>query len=233
VERFTLNKGAMTYNLQPNLKGVLVLFNSRKKTEETAAEEAKKSETANAAAENAAVEETAAAAPEESAGEKQEGANVDILQKALDASKADLEKIRKDFEQLTDARLRLAAEYDNFRKRSQREKDAIYADSTASAVAALLPVIDNIERALAAENASAEDLRKGVEMIGTQAAQAFEKLGVTPFGAVGETFDPNLHHCVSAVDTEEVKSGEIAMVLQKGYKLGDKVIRPAMVQVAN
>ena len=76
-------------------------------------------------------------------------------------------------------------------------------------------------------------MRKGVEMINTQAQQVFEKLNVTAFGAVGETFDPNIHHCVGTVDAEGVESGAIALVLQKGYKLGDKVIRPAMVQVAN
>lgn len=222
------------------------MFNSRKKTEETAAEEVKKTEAAKEEAAKGKEEpvrtdasaETAKAG--EAAGEKKPVRDIPTLEKALAAVEAELDKIKAetaklktDFDSLTDARLRLAAEYDNFRKRSQREKDAVYADSTASAVAALLPVIDNIERALAAENASAEDLRKGVEMVATQASQAFEKLGVTPFGAVGETFDPNLHHCVAAVDTDQVKSGEIAMVLQKGYRLGDKVIRPAMVQVAN
>ena len=136
------------------------------------------------------------------------------------------------FDALNDIKLRLAAEYDNFRKRSQREKDAIYADATAAGVTALLPIIDNIERALAVQNASAEDMRKGVEMINTQAVQAFEKLGVAAFGVAGETFDPNLHHCVATVAAEGVESGAIALVLQKGYKLGDKVIRPAMVQVA-
>ena len=154
------------------------------------------------------------------------------LQKALDDVRAELEKIKGELANVTDLRVRLAAEYDNFRKRSQREKDALYADVTASSVAALLPVVDNVERALAAENASAEDMRKGVEMIRTQASQAFEKLGVTAFGAAGEDFDPNLHNCVGTAPAEGVESGKIALVLQKGYKLGDKVIRPAMVQVA-
>ena len=204
-------------------------FYNRKKPEEPAAEEVKKpSEPVR--------EESAKAETNEVGGkseEKKEQADVPALQKALEAAKSEAEKLKGDLEQLNDVKLRLAAEYDNFRKRSQREKDAIYSDATASTVTALLPVIDNVERALSAENASAEDMRKGVEMINTQAQQVFEKLNVTAFGAVGEAFDPNIHHCVGTVDAEGVESGAIALVLQKGYKLGDKVIRPAMVQVAN
>ena len=202
------------------------MFNSKKKAEEPAAEEVKKTTEAVNAKEETAKAETAEPAEKETV-------DVPALQKALEAAQSEAEKLKADMAQLSDVKLRLAAEYDNFRKRSQREKDAIYSDATASTVIALLPVIDNVERALAAENASAEDMRKGVEMINTQAQQVFEKLNVTAFGAVGETFDPNIHHCVGTVDAEGVESGAIALVLQKGYKLGDKVIRPAMVQVAN
>ena len=202
-----------------------MLFRS---AEEPAAEEVKK--TSESAKEEPVKEESSKAAEAE---EKKEPVDVPALQKALEAAKTEAEKLKADFDQLNDVKLRLAAEYDNFRKRSQREKDAIYSDATASAITALLPVIDNVERALAAENASAEDMRKGVEMINTQAVQTFEKLGVTSYGAVGDAFDPNIHHCVGTVDAEGVESGAIALVLQKGYKLGEKVIRPAMVQVAN
>ena len=206
-------------------KGLLILF--KKKTEDNAAVETKTA-SAQAPEEAAKAEETKPA--EET--KAPETVDVGALQKALSAAQAETEKVKAELAQLTDIRLRLAAEYDNFRKRSQREKDAIYTDATAAGVMALLPVIDNIERALAVENASAEDMRKGVEMIGTQAAQAFEKLGVAAFGAVGDAFNPNMHHCVATVAAEGVESGAIALVLQKGYKLGDKVIRPAMVQVA-
>lgn len=154
------------------------------------------------------------------------------LKKVLEAVKEENEKAKAEIEKLKDIQMRLAAEYDNFRKRSQREKDSLFADVTASSVAALLPIIDNVERALAVENASANDMRKGVEMINTQAVQAFEKLGVTSFGAAGEEFDPNIHHCVGTANVEDIESGKIAVVLQKGYKLGEKVIRPAMVQTA-
>ena len=209
-----------------------MVFNSRKKAETPAAEDAKKAP--ETAAEETVREEAAAeSAPAPEKPEEKAQEDVPAIKKALEAAEAEVKKLKGDLEQLTDIKLRLAAEYDNFRKRSQREKDAIYADSTAAAVAALLPVIDNIERALAAENVSAEDMRKGVEMISTQAAQAFEKLGAAPFGAAGEAFDPNIHHCVGTVDAEGVESGSIVTVLQKGYRLGDKVIRPAMVQVAN
>ena len=204
------------------------MFNSRKKAEDPAAEDIRK--TSEAATADAKEETAKAESPETT---EKEPVDVPALQKALEAAKTEADKLKADFDQLNDVKLRLAAEYDNFRKRSQREKDAIYSDATASAIVALLPVIDNVERALAAQNASAEDMRKGVEMISTQALQVFEKLGVSSFGAVGEAFDPNIHHCVGTVDAEGVESGAIALVLQKGYKLGDKVIRPAMVQVAN
>ena len=195
------------------------MFNSKKKADEPATEEIKKTPETEK-------EETVKAEEKPEATEK-ETADVPALQKALEAAQAEVEKAKAELTQLTDVKLRLAAEYDNFRKRSQREKDAIYSDATASSVTTLLPIIDNVE------NASAEDMRKGVEMIYTQAVQAFEKLGITSFGEVGEAFDPNIHHCVGTTDAEDIESGAIALVLQKGYKMGDKVIRPAMVQVAN
>lgn len=205
------------------------MFNSKKKADENAAEEVKKTAETAKADEKANEEAVEGASAEQSA----EVADVTALQKTLEEAQAEVEKTKAELEKITDLRLRLAAEYDNFRKRSQREKDALYADVTASSVAALLPIIDNVERALAVQNASAEDMHKGVEMINTQAVQALEKLGVSGFGAVGDEFDPNIHHCVGTVDAEGVESGAIAVVLQKGYKMGDKVIRPAMVQTAN
>lgn len=129
--------------------------------------------------------------------------------------------------------LRLAAEYDNFRKRSQREKAALAEDIKADCIAELLPVIDNLERALAAENTDVESFRQGVEMVMTQTMNIFEKLSVSAYGEPGDDFDPNFHHAVSAADSEEFESGQIIMVLQKGYKIGERVIRPAMVQTAN
>ena len=100
-------------------------------------------------------------------------------------------------------------------------------------VQAILPIADNIERALSQENASAEDMRKGVEMIESQIQSCFEKLGLTEMGKVGETFDPNLHNAVAHIEDENLGENVIAAVYQKGYQLGDRVVRHAMVQVAN
>ena len=109
----------------------------------------------------------------------------------------------------------------------------MYNNAVSDTVQSILPIADNIERALAQENASAEDMRKGVEMIEAQIAAAFEKLGITATGAVGEAFDPNLHNAVAHIDNEGLGENVIAAVYQKGYLLGDKVVRHAMVQVAN
>ncbi len=130
-----------------------------------------------------------------------------------------------------DRYLRVVAEYENYRKRTAREKDALYVDVTAGSVKTLLPIIDNIERALAAENVSVEDMRKGFEMILGSAGDCFEKLGVTSFGAVGDDFDANIHDCIGMSEDGDVESGKICMVLQKGYAMGQKIIRTAMVQV--
>ena len=131
-----------------------------------------------------------------------------------------------------DAHLRLAAEYDNFRKRTVKEKEASYGNGKADAVAKLLPVYDNLERAL---NQPTEDAayKKGVEMTMNELVKIFTSLGVEVFGNVGEEFDPNLHNAVMHIDSEELGENTIAMVFQKGFKIGDKVVRFAMVQVAN
>ena len=131
-----------------------------------------------------------------------------------------------------DAHLRLAAEYDNFRKRTTKEKDASYTNGKADAVAKLLPVYDNLERAL---NQPTEDaaFKKGVEMTMTELVNIFTGLGVEIFGNVGDAFDPNLHNAVMHIDDENLGENAISMVFQKGFKIGDKVVRFAMVQVAN
>ena len=131
-----------------------------------------------------------------------------------------------------DAHLRLAAEYDNFRKRTIKEKEASYGNGKADAVAKMLPVYDNLERAL---NQVCEDTayKKGVEMTMNELVKIFTGLGVEIFGNVGEEFDPNLHNAVMHIDSEELGENVIAQVFQKGFKIGDKVVRFAMVQVAN
>lgn len=131
-----------------------------------------------------------------------------------------------------DAYLRLAAEFDNFRKRTVKEKEASYGNGKADAVAKLLPVYDNLERAL---NQPTEDsaYKKGVEMTMNELVKIFGGLGVEIFGNVGDAFDPNLHNAVMHVESEEHDENTIAQVFQKGFKIGEKVVRFAMVQVAN
>ena len=131
-----------------------------------------------------------------------------------------------------DAHLRVAAEYDNFRKRTVKEKEASYGNGKADAVAKMLPVYDNLERALNQETEDAA-YKKGVEMTMTELVKIFTGLGVEIFGNVGDPFDPNLHNAVMHVENEELGENVISQVFQKGFKIGDKVVRFAMVQVAN
>ncbi len=136
------------------------------------------------------------------------------------------------YNQEHDARLRLAAEYDNFRKRTAKEKDASYGNGKSDAVAKILPVYDNLERALKQETQDAA-YKKGVELTMTELTKILTALGVEIFGEVGDPFDPNFHNAVMRVDSEELGENVIAQVFQKGFKIGDKVVRFAMVQVAN
>ncbi len=131
-----------------------------------------------------------------------------------------------------DAHLRLAAEYDNFRKRTVKEKEASYGNGKADAVAKMLPVYDNLERAL---NQPTEDAayKKGVELTMTELVKILNGLGVEIFGNAGDAFDPNLHNAVMHIDDDAMGENVIAQVFQKGFKIGEKVVRFAMVQVAN
>ncbi len=131
-----------------------------------------------------------------------------------------------------DSHLRLAAEFDNFRKRTVKEKEASYGNGKADAVAKMLPVYDNLERAL---NQPTEDAayKKGVELTMNELVKIFTSLGVEIFGKVGEAFDPNLHNAVMHIDSDELEENTISQVFQKGFKIGEKIVRFAMVQVAN
>ena len=131
-----------------------------------------------------------------------------------------------------DSYLRLAADYDNFRKRTIKEKEASYGNGKSDAVEKLLPVYDNLERAL---NQPTEDAayKKGVEMTFNQLVSIFTSLGVEIFGNAGDAFDPNLHNAVMHTDDESLGENVISQVFQKGFKMGDKIVRFAMVQVAN
>ena len=136
------------------------------------------------------------------------------------------------YNELHDSYLRLAADYDNFRKRTIKEKEQSYGNGKADAIEKLLPVYDNLERAL---NQPTEDeaYKKGVEMTMNQLVSIFTGLGVEIFGNAGDAFDPNIHNAVMHTESDEVPENTITAVFQKGFKLGDKIVRFAMVQVAN
>lgn len=156
--------------------------------------------------------------PEEKKGkEKKEGKKPDI---------------KAEMDTLNDKYLRICAEYDNFRKRSQKEKDSLYGDVKAETLKKFLPVYDNLVRALA-QSTEDEAYRRGVEMIMNQFNVTMEKLGVTEIECLGKKFDPAFHNAVMHVEDEEKGENEIVEVFQKGFMMGDKVIRFAMVKVAN
>ena len=129
--------------------------------------------------------------------------------------------------------MRLAAEYDNYRKRTANEKLSLYDDATSKAVTELLPVADSVRMALENLKDADPEIIKGIELISNQLNKSFEKLKIETYGKVGEDFNPNLHNAVGMVDSDELDSGKIAAVFQTGYKIGDKIIRHAMVQVTN
>ncbi len=171
--------------------------------------------------------------PQQEAAEEAEKAPAEAEPQGEPEEKDELTKLKEEYEAHKEQHLRVLAEYDNFRKRTQAEKTAIYNNAVSDTVQVLLPIADNIERALGQENASAEDMKKGVEMIEAQIEQAFEKLGITSSGKVGEPFDPNLHNAVAHIEDENLGENVISAVFQKGYLLGGRVVRHAMVQVAN
>lgn len=144
----------------------------------------------------------------------------------------ELSKMEKEKAELGDRLMRVMAEYDNYRKRTQREKDAAYGDAQAMLLTELLPVIDNFERALDNECAD-EGFKKGVEMIYSSIIQMLQKRDTEAFGAVGDTFDPNIHHAVMHIEDETLGEGCVAEVFQKGYKMGERILRCAMVKTAN
>ena len=169
--------------------------------------------------------------------EHTEEAQTEAPEKETEANQApaeptELEKALKAQAQEHDQYLRLAAEYDNFRKRSQREKDAIYQNAVADTAKKLLPVYDNLERALK-NDTSDEAFKKGVEMTMTELLKIMEGLGIKPFGAAGEPFDPEKHNAVMHIDDASMEENSIAEVFQSGFTLGERVIRFAMVKVAN
>ena len=182
--------------------------------------------------EQQAAEEVTAAGPQPEATPQDEAPQTEPAAPEAPAGPSELEKAQAACAQEHDNYLRLAAEYDNFRKRSQKEKDNLYTQIRAETVGKFLPVFDNLERALAQETAD-EAYKKGVEMTMTQLVEVMTKLGVESFGEKGETFDPALHNAVMHTEDETLGENVIKEVFQKGFRVGDKVIRFAMVTVAN
>lgn len=155
---------------------------------------------------------------------KKAEARIAELEGQLEESKAELTAAN-------DKYMRMIAEYDNYRRRTAKEKDGIYADAYADALKGILPILDNLERAVGVEEAEA--LQKGLAMTLRGAEDALAKMGVTSFGEKGETFDPEKHNAVMHIEDEQYGEGEITEVYQKGYAKGDKILRFAMVIVAN
>ena len=142
-------------------------------------------------------------------------------------------ELEKELEAAKEAHIRTLAEYDNYRKRTAKEKENTWVDAKAVCLAELLPMLDNFDRALGVTDSDFESYKKGVEMIYQGFCDTLKKLGVEAFGEEGDEFDPNFHSAVMHVEDDSLGENVLAQVFSKGYKLGEKVLRPAMVKVAN
>ncbi len=167
---------------------------------------------------------------DEAAVENEEVQTAEVIEDVKEPT--ELEKKDAEIKELHDRYLRLAAEYDNFRKRTTKEKEQLFGDAQALTVAAFLSVYDNLERAVANPSTD-EGYKKGVELIFTQLNELLTKLNVEIINPKGEAFDPNFHNAVMHEENEELGENTVSEVFQKGAKLGDRVVRPAMVKVAN
>lgn len=161
--------------------------------------------------------------------ETAENANEEKAEKVLTPE----EKLTAELSETKDNLLRIMAEYDNFRKRSQKEKEAAFGDSKASVIAEFLPLYDNFGRAESQETTDLDSYKKGIQMIYNQFGEILKKLGIEEFGEKGDTFDPNIHNAVMHDENPELPENSITEVFSKGYKLGDRIVRPAIVKVVN
>jgi molecular chaperone GrpE len=144
----------------------------------------------------------------------------------------ELERARSERAAYLDRAARIQAEFENYRKRSEKQQQEFKEYALAGAMTTLLPILDSLDRALNTKAASLEDFHSGIELIDKQFHDALAKLGVQPVPAEGEPFDPNVHQAIQMVDTEEVEDNHVLDELQRGYKLKDRLLRPAMVRVA-
>ena len=163
---------------------------------------------------------------------QEEAAAADSAEPAVNAQEEKLAAVQKELEETRDRYLRVAAEYENYRRRSARERENLYTDATAAAVSALLPVLDNLERAVAQPTAD-EAYMKGVDMTLKQYYECLSKLGVKEIPALGEQFNPELHNAVMHVEMENCDDNTVVEVFQKGFIMGERVVRHAIVKVAN
>jgi len=161
----------------------------------------------------------------------EETSELDAVKAELEAAKAEIARLTAEAKEKDDKHLRLAAEYDNFRRRSREEKEATYVNALADTVAELLPILDNLERAAGYEDG--EKVKEGLKMIAGTVSSVLAKLGVEQYGAPGDKFDPNLHNAVLHDEDDSDREGEITDVFEKGYKKGNRVIRFAMVKTVN
>lgn len=189
-----------------------------------------KNETVTDEAAAAPVEEAPAATPK-SKSDKDSKKKQRQLEAEIADLKKQLEEAKAEAAAKNDQCLRIAAEYDNFRRRTQKEREGIYTDAYGDALSALFPVVDNLERA--AQYSDGENVAKGVEMTLKSVKESLEKLGVSVIDPTGQEFDPNLHNAVMHVEDESVGESVVVEVLQKGYCRGERVLRYAMVKVAN
>ena len=196
--------------------------NEQKLEEQTQAQELETEEVSE--------QQTEAQTENEQPGDEQTAEQTDEQQKQTEPTEE--EKLRKELDEAKDKYLRLMAEYDNFRKRSAKERLELSATVKGNTIGEILPVFDNFERALAAETEDT-NYKAGVEMIFKQFGDMLSKLGVEIIDPIGQTFDPNIANAVNQIEDENYGENEVAQVFQKGYKIGDKVIRYAMVVVAN
>lgn len=176
---------------------------------------------------------TADAATEEQAEEKSDSGLNRKDRKELKALRAEKERLEKTLSENEDKYKRMIAEYDNFRKRTAKERDGIYADAYADLLKEILPVKDALEMAVAYHTEGESKVLEGVKMTLTKFTEALAKVGVEEIGQVGEAFDPNLHNAVMHIEDETLGESVISQVMLKGYKKGDRVLRFAMVTVAN
>lgn len=185
-------------------------------------------------ADEASEQETEAEAKSEAKAEtKTEEAKAEADEPKADETEEKSNKCEEKLAEQKDKYMRLAAEYENYRKRTANEKLMIYDDATAKAVTELLPVADSVRMAIENMGEANPEVLKGIELISNQLSKSFEKLKIEEYGKIGDKFDPNLHNAISKIDSDELGENEISQVFQKGYKIGDKIIRHAMVQVAN